>query len=158
MTNSLCYQRLKHLRLAERLYSQAPPSNPKKQDDNWKTIDMVGPPDPVSNLRPVAFAKPQTETEVEKEFREAREATQEWNNKFWSEHNARFIAERKEFQSKLKAEGKESVTADEMSVFYKKFLDSNWKNHVNYNYSWYKQNIKILFLEVRVRLSKMKFK
>lgn len=54
--------------------------------------------------------------------------------------------------------GKDSVTADEMSVFYKKFLDKNWKNHIDYNISWYKQNLKILILEIKVRLSKLKFK
>ncbi|XP_011303338.1 apoptogenic protein 1, mitochondrial [Fopius arisanus] len=132
--------------------------NLKNQDDHSKTVDMIGPPDPVSNLRPIAFAESRNETKIEKQYREARESTHEWNHKFWSEHNARFISERKEFQNKLKAEGKESVTADEMSVFYKQFLDNNWKNHVNYNYSWYKRNVKILFLEIRVRLSKMKFK
>ncbi|XP_063975319.1 cytochrome c oxidase assembly factor 8 [Diachasmimorpha longicaudata] len=158
MSNSLCYQQLKHLRLAHRLYSKAPSFNLKKQDDTGKTTDMIGPANPVSNLRPIIFAQPSTETDIEKKFRETREATQEWNHKFWSAHNARFIAERKEFQNQLKAEGKESVTADEMSVFYKKFLDSNWETHVKYNYLWYKQNIKILYLEVRVRLSKMKFK
>lgn len=70
-----------------------------------------------------------------------------------------FFQERKEFQLALKDKsGKDSVTADEMSIFYKQFLDKNWKIHLAYNISWYKQNIRILILEIRVRLSKMKFK
>ncbi|CAD6208326.1 GSCOCG00003332001-RA-CDS [Cotesia congregata] len=120
--------------------------------------DIIGPPDEVSNLRPIIFVKPSNETKLEKDYREAREATQNWNKKFWFDHNSKFIKERKEFQKELEANGNKSITADEMSVFYKNFLDKNWKNHFNYNISWYQQNIRILFLELKVRLSKFKFK
>ncbi|XP_066585257.1 COA8 family protein CG14806, mitochondrial [Prorops nasuta] len=120
--------------------------------------DLIGPPDSVSNLRPIIFATSENETNLEKKFREAREDTQIWNQSFWSKHNSTFILERKKFQENLKAKGKESITADDMSVFYKKFLDKNWRTHFNYNVGWYKRNFNLLLLEIRVRLAKLKFK
>lgn len=68
------------------------------------------------------------------------------------------LQERKQFQETLKAQGKTSITADDMSVFYKEFLDKNWQIHLNYNIAWYKRNVKLLFLEIRVRISKLKFR
>ncbi|XP_017760858.1 PREDICTED: apoptogenic protein 1, mitochondrial [Eufriesea mexicana] len=135
-----------------RLYSN-------KISPNLKTpIDLIGPPDPISNLRPIIFAKSENESELEKRYRKAREDTQTWNQNFWTKHNNNFMKEREQFQETLKAEGKTSITADDMSVFYKHFLDKNWQMHLNYNTLWYKKNIKLLFLEIRVRISKLKFK
>ncbi|XP_053983588.1 cytochrome c oxidase assembly factor 8 [Hylaeus volcanicus] len=120
--------------------------------------DIIGPPDPISNLRPIKFSIPWNETNLEKKYREAREDTQLWNQNFWVKHNTSFIKERKQFQENLKAQGKTSITADDMSVFYKHFLDKNWKNHFNYNIAWYKRNIKLLFLEIGARVIRLKFK
>ncbi|XP_076670703.1 COA8 family protein CG14806, mitochondrial-like isoform X2 [Andrena cerasifolii] len=120
--------------------------------------DIIGPPDPISNLRPIIFARSPNETNLEKRYREVREATQLWNQDFWLRHNASFIEERKRFQDDLKLQGKELITADDMSVFYKQFLDKNWKTHLNYNVAWYRRNIQLLFLEIGVRVSKLKFK
>lgn len=61
------------------------PPNPKRISS-----DMVGPPDPVSNLRKVIFRIPPNETELEKRYRELRSEVQEWNQKFWEKHNSRF--------------------------------------------------------------------
>lgn len=68
------------------------------------------------------------------------------------------LQERKEFQELLKSQGKITLTADEMSIFYKQFLDKNRESHFNYNIAWYTRNIKILFLGIAVRISKYKFK
>lgn len=61
------------------------PPNPKRI-----STDMVGPPDPVSNLRTVIFRQPINETQLEKRYRELRAEVQEWNHKFWAQHNSRF--------------------------------------------------------------------
>lgn len=50
---------------------------------------------------------------------------------------------------------KQNLTADEMSVFYKAFLDKNWKLHLNYNVEWYKKNFALLSLAIRVKLMKL---
>lgn len=52
---------------------------------------MIGPPDPVSNLRATIFARPTNETYIEKKYRELKEDTQQWNQEFWSKHNTNFI-------------------------------------------------------------------
>lgn len=121
-------------------------------------FDQIGRPDPISHLRPIIFKKPHNETKLEKTYREAREDTQLWNQTFWTKHNNSFIKERKQFQDELKAQGKTTLTADEMSVFYKHFLDKNWKMHLNYNILWYKRNFKLLLLELRVKISKLTFR
>lgn len=62
------------------------PPNPKKIGS-----DMIGPPDPVSNLRRIIFKQPSNETDIEKRYRELRGEVQEWNQKFWTQHNTRFF-------------------------------------------------------------------
>lgn len=48
----------------------------------------------------------------------------------------------------------QTLTSDEMSIFYKKFLDENWLVHVKYNKEWYKKNLGLLLLSFRVQLLK----
>ncbi|KAL0103339.1 hypothetical protein PUN28_017549 [Cardiocondyla obscurior] len=122
---------------------------------NSQPRDIIGPPDPISNLRPIVFANSTKETYSEKRYRELRKEAQQWNQIFWSKHNTNFTEERKRFQQMLKEQGKEA-TADDMSVFYKKFLDKNWQSHFNYNIAWYKKNIKILFFGIAAKMSKLK--
>lgn len=45
-----------------------------------------------------------------------------------------------------------------MSLFYKTFLDKNWKTHLNYNISWYKKNFELLILAFKVKMYKLKQK
>jgi len=52
---------------------------------------MIGPPDPISNLRPTVFHIPRNEQRIEKEFRVHREEVQKWNEAFWTKHNQSFI-------------------------------------------------------------------
>lgn len=52
---------------------------------------MIGPPDPISNLRPVVYHIPRNEQEIEKAFRLRREEVQKWNEAFWRKHNQSFI-------------------------------------------------------------------
>lgn len=69
------------------------PDTKSAQPPNPRTIstDMVGPPDPVSNLRRIVFRQPSGETKLEKRFRELRTEVQEWNQIFWTQHNSRFF-------------------------------------------------------------------
>nr|XP_047925698.1 cytochrome c oxidase assembly factor 8-like [Anser cygnoides] len=52
--------------------------------------DWIGPPDRLSNLRPVIFHVPQHESALERRLREARQDTQAWNQQFWAQQNASF--------------------------------------------------------------------
>ncbi|CAB3234756.1 unnamed protein product [Arctia plantaginis] len=126
------------------------PPNPKRI-----CSDMVGPPDPVSNLRTIIFKEPLNETHLEKRYRKLRADVQEWNQKFWTQHNSRFYQEREDYVKKNLPADKQNLTADEMSVFYKAFLDKNWKLHLNYNMEWYKKNFTLLKLALRIKLMRL---
>lgn len=121
------------------------------------TQDMIGPPHPVSNLRPVIWYRSPTETPLQRKLRNLQQDTQQWNQQFWETHNTKFIQERKMYiQKHLPADGEKSnLTADEMSGFYKEFLDKNWQNHVTYNFQWYKRNFTILFLSTMVNVERL---
>ena len=114
--------------------------------------DLVGPPDTASNLRPIKFKIPENETELQKRLRNLREETQEFNQKFWSQHNSEFVEGRDAHIQKVLKEkyqnevNKSTISAEEMSVYYKKFLDSKWRSHIDYNLEWQKRNFTILFL------------
>ncbi|KAJ1527509.1 hypothetical protein ONE63_007481 [Megalurothrips usitatus] len=121
--------------------------------------DMIGPPNQLSNLRPVVFHKAENETPLEQQFRLERERVQRWNEEFWIKHNTAFVKEGNEFRTKKlgssKDSDKKSLNAEEMSEFYKAFLDKNWKTHVSYNFEWYRKNFSLLILAFRVQLSKI---
>ena len=149
-----CNYRVKYFAELCRLFS----TKTDKLKNNQQIHDLIGPPDPVSNLRPIIFARSAKETYFEKKYIDLREETQQWNQEFWIKHNTNFIEERKRFQELSRAQGKKELTADDMSVFYKQFLDKNWQSHFNYNIAWYKRNIKILFYGIAAKISKLKIK
>ena len=47
---------------------------------------------------------------------------------------------------------KTSLSAEEMSSFYKDFLDRKWSEHLDYNVQWQRRNFRILGLAVRVAI------
>ena len=59
-------------------------------DPQKEKCDCIGPPDPHSNLRIVRYYVPPDETPLECKYRMARIDTNEWNQKFWAEHNTEF--------------------------------------------------------------------
>lgn len=63
--------------------------------------------------------------------------------------------EREAYLKKNLPEGKTNLTADEMSVFYKAFLDKNWKTHLSYNKEWYMKNITLLALAIQIKIKKI---
>ncbi|KAM9842146.1 cytochrome c oxidase assembly factor 8 [Aulostomus maculatus] len=128
------------------------------------THDWVGPPNPLSNLRPIVYHISENETELEKRVRCLRQETEDWNHKFWTEQNISFSKEKDAFIiSKLKAKGlsirdkqghRHSLNSEEMAVFYKSFLDKNRIRHANYNKEWYRRNFTITLLMAQVTLHK----
>ncbi|XP_044271601.1 COA8 family protein CG14806, mitochondrial [Tribolium madens] len=118
-------------------------------------VDLIGPPDPLSNLRPIIRKCLRDETPLQRQLRQMQDATQAWNQEFWAKHNTNFIKKRQEFVKLGQSTGEtRQLTAEEMSGFYKSFLDQNWETHLNYNLEWYKRNFALLFLAFRVSLEK----
>ncbi|KAG8238304.1 hypothetical protein J437_LFUL017790 [Ladona fulva] len=122
--------------------------------------DVIGPADPVSNLRPILFRIPEKESELEKKLRLKREEIQKWNQEFWATHNNNFLKQKRDFVNSLssdevKAKEKKALTSEEMSEFYKDFLDNHWEVHLTYNKEWYKRNLDLLFLTYRVKCNNL---
>ncbi|KAG8176520.1 hypothetical protein JTE90_021811 [Oedothorax gibbosus] len=128
---------------------------PFKDDD--KNV-WVGPPDPVSNLRLKVFPDSQDLCQEEKDFYAKSREVQDWNQEYWAEHNKEFTETRNLYIAKVSAEKnlpkEESLSAEEMSVFYKDFLDKNRIKHISYNWNWYKKNVYLIFLATKIKVSK----
>nr|XP_030130937.3 cytochrome c oxidase assembly factor 8 isoform X1 [Taeniopygia guttata] len=145
-------------RAAERPDSVGPGFRPPA----YSHSDWIGPPDKLSNLRPIIFYVPPEESALERRLREARQEAQASNQRFWARHNRAFHQEKEEFMySRLKAKGlemrdesgqKATLNAEEMADFYKDFLNKNLKKHLQYNRDWYKRNFRITFLMGQVAL------
>ncbi|XP_070776817.1 cytochrome c oxidase assembly factor 8 [Enoplosus armatus] len=126
------------------------------------THDWIGPPNPLSNLRPIVYHVPENETELEKRLRHLRQQTEDWNHDFWTKQNITFSKEKDAFiLSQLKAKGltvhdeqgrRRALNSEEMAMFYKSFLDRNRIRHANYNNEWYRRNFTITVLMARVAL------
>ncbi|XP_060780689.1 cytochrome c oxidase assembly factor 8 [Neoarius graeffei] len=124
--------------------------------------DWIGPPDRLSNLRPIIYHIPENETQLERKLRHLRQETEDWNHEFWTRQNLTFRKEKEEYiQSRLKAKGltekdengrKRNLTSEEMATFYKRFLDKNYMKHAAYNKEWYRRNFTITTLMARVTL------
>ena len=67
-----------------------------------------------------------------------------------------FLQERKKYVKNVTGSEKNTLTADEMSVFYKRFLDENWNVHLQYNLKWYEKNIALVILAFKVKIAKLK--
>ncbi|KAG9275268.1 cytochrome c oxidase assembly factor 8 [Astyanax mexicanus] len=128
--------------------------------------DWIGPPDRLSNLRPIIYHIPENETQLERRLRHLRQETEDWNHEFWKHQNVTFSKEKEEYvQSQLKAKGltardengrRRTLSSEEMAVFYKYFLDRNYKNHESYNKEWYRRNFTITILMAKVALHNLR--
>ncbi|KAG0183389.1 hypothetical protein DFQ28_008878 [Apophysomyces sp. BC1034] len=105
--------------------------------------DMIGTPDPISNLRPVKYYVAPNETEDEKEWRLAQQEVDEFNQSFWTANNALFNQAKIDYEHELQQRGEE-VTPEALSVFYKDFLDKAYDRQMEYNRQWWKMNIALL--------------
>lgn len=61
------------------------PFLPDKISEDW-----IGPPDPISKLRPVRQYVPENETRIEKMLRVNQASVLEWNHTYWKQHNKSF--------------------------------------------------------------------
>ncbi|CAJ1074562.1 cytochrome c oxidase assembly factor 8 [Xyrichtys novacula] len=139
-----------------------PKRSPFKPAAN-STHDWIGPPNPLSNLRPIVYHIPENETELEKRLRHLRQETEDWNHNFWTKQNITFTKEKEAFIfSQLKAKGltardeqgrRRTLSSEEMAEFYKSFLDHNRARHAKYNKEWYRRNFTITLLMARVSFS-----
>ncbi|PVU90680.1 hypothetical protein BB561_004772 [Smittium simulii] len=101
---------------------------------------MVGQPDPVSNLRPFKLFKPFDETKAERCYRLLREEAERYNQDFWSSNNLAFQKGITDLETKAASEGRK-VSDQELSEYYKLYLNSSYIRHATYNRGWWKRNV-----------------
>ncbi|VDD95977.1 unnamed protein product [Enterobius vermicularis] len=136
---------------------------PVKQTRLDRRYDWVGPPDKVSRIRPIRLRRLHDETSTERKFREFWENMNEWNHRFWETHNLLYEKRKAEFIAHKKSNSllHEKPTANELSDFYKSFLNENYESLAAYNREWYSRNFKLLWLAAQVsvvRFRRMFFK
>ncbi|OWA53507.1 putative APOPT family protein Y39B6A.34, mitochondrial [Hypsibius exemplaris] len=112
----------------------------KKPESIWIRGDLYGPPDPISNLPHIKFVAVADESEAERRLREQRQRIHDWNHRFWADHNSRFNAEKEAFLESLP---EKRASADELSTFYKSFLNANHASHMAYNKELYRRNYQV---------------
>ncbi|WKY10435.1 hypothetical protein Q1695_002641 [Nippostrongylus brasiliensis] len=119
-----------------------------------RRYDWVGPPHPVSKIRPIKLRRVDNETELERQYRIAREELNRWSSSFWEKHNTLFDTKKAEFVEKRKKElGRiEQVSANDLSRFYKEFLDSRHVSLMDYNKEWYRRNIALCWPALKVNV------
>lgn len=134
---------------------------PRREEQQPPKHDQIGPPDPVTNLRQVRLHIPPNESKLHERYRLLREDTHRWNDKFWRRHNRAFARGKEDFVAKVLKErypgepGKNTVTAEEMSEFYREHLNSKWRLHLDYNLEWQHRNFRILGLSFLVALENL---
>jgi len=128
----------------------------EEHDERKYTHHWIGSPDPVSNLRRFLFARQKNPNKYDVMLEKAREETHAWNNKFWTYHNNKFFEEKKKFSKELDAKGiSDKEASDEMSQFYKYFLDQHYELHTKYNREWYRRNFGMLLIAILASLTRI---
>ncbi|KAI8075245.1 hypothetical protein BC940DRAFT_287835 [Gongronella butleri] len=117
--------------------------------------DMIGLPDPVSNLRPVKYYVRPNETDEEQRWREHQQQVDAFNQTFWTNNNTMFSQAKKDYEAQLIASGQE-VTPEALSIFYKDFLDKAYDRQMAYNKAWWKHNLAMLYPGLKAALRNMK--
>ncbi|KAF9585691.1 hypothetical protein BGW38_001208 [Lunasporangiospora selenospora] len=115
--------------------------NPALNTDKF----LVGTPHAVSNLRPVKYPIPVNESLEDKLFRERCERVDAFNQNFWASNNALFNKAKADYEQKISAQnGGQPVTTEELSLFYKDFLDKAYERQMSYNRQWWIENMGLL--------------
>lgn len=127
-------------------------------------IDIVGPPDPVSNIRPLRLKQPTSK--AEKEVQKLKLQMWALKHEFWSQHNTQFKREKGDFanrvlqRKRVSGELKDSddvsqVTSEELSEFYKEFLDKNYEDQKRFTRNWIMLNWLLTWTQFRYSLKKL---
>ncbi|OZJ04096.1 hypothetical protein BZG36_02852 [Bifiguratus adelaidae] len=107
-------------------------------------LDLIGTPDPVSNLRPVKYYIDADESAEEKEWRLLQQSVDRFNQDFWAENNRLFQQAKHDYEDNLRAQG-QAITPEALSIFYNDFLAKSRERHMQYNLEWMKLNFRMLY-------------
>lgn len=120
---------------------------------------IVSKPQMLSKLRSVSVVSRCDETQEECSYRLQYESLQDWNNRYWSEHNQLFDLEKQEYIKKNFSQAStsdEALSHDQLAAFYSDFLERNRAKHVEYNSIWYRSLATLLENSMRAKISRLK--
>lgn len=119
---------------------------------------VVGKPQLLSRLRYVEVIRREDETDKEREYRTHYEDIQNWNNKYWAENNELFNRRKTEYIKRNfgNMNEQEALSHDQLSDFYRDFLEENRDRHVRYNKIWYRNHLSLLHSSINAKLSRLK--
>ncbi|KAJ1680171.1 Apoptogenic protein 1, mitochondrial [Spiromyces aspiralis] len=109
---------------------------------------LVGQPDPISNIRPAKYYVPPDESDCERAYRQMLEEAHQFNHEFWKQNNERFIREKELFEQQVTNE-KGKVSPEDLSVFYKRYLQGSRPQHAAYNKEWWRRNLAMIVPGIR---------
>eukprot|EP00731_Ephydatia_muelleri_P027794 Em0019g667a len=120
--------------------------------------NLIGPPDPVSNIRPIKRRDPRND--AEKALHKLEEDIWKFNHNFWSEQNSKFDKCKALFIEKTLSERRQQgndepvqkLTANELSAFYKQFLNERYGEQAMYFRCWFQRNVALTWLLLKVRV------
>lgn len=120
---------------------------------------IVSKPQILSKLRSVSVVTRCDETPEESFYRSQYESLQDWNNRYWSEHNQLFDLEKQEYIRKNFSQtttSDEALSHDQLASFYRDFLERNRAKHVDYNRIWYQGLVTLIQNSIKAKLSRLK--
>ncbi|GBE81937.1 hypothetical protein BKA93DRAFT_740295 [Sparassis latifolia] len=133
--------------------------------------NLVGPPDPVSHLRPIIYedapstpltgVHPYSLKEFagdtgEYQWKMQRQELDAYNNAFWTDSNIRFEAAKSAVLESLPETAPTEDREFALSEFYKRWLMQEQSRQKEYNSQWRKRNWTSIVLGARVRYEKFK--
>ncbi|KAH7730401.1 Protein Y39B6A.34 a [Aphelenchoides avenae] len=123
-----------------------------------RRYDWVGPADKISKIRPIKLRRVNGETGTERDYRTSREELNEWNSSFWRAHNQLFDEKKLQFVTQKKKElgPLGQISADDMSQFYKRFLDERSTQLAEYNWQWYRRNFALIWPALKVNVIRLR--
>lgn len=119
---------------------------------------IVSKPQLLSRLRYVEVIKRQDETRDERAYRLHYEELQKWNNHYWAENNELFNKSKADYIKRNfgNIDEQEALSHDQLSDFYRDFLEENRDRHVEYNRIWYGNHLSLLSNSINAKLSRLK--
>ncbi|KAJ1666129.1 hypothetical protein IW140_001844 [Coemansia sp. RSA 1813] len=105
---------------------------------------LVGPPHPVSNIRPIKFYIPSDETSIERKYRELREHAVTKDHEFWLDNNTRFEQGKAEFERHATVT-KGACTLDDLSEYFRQYQVDSFGRHLEYNRYVWRRNLAMVW-------------
>ncbi|KAF9246182.1 hypothetical protein BU15DRAFT_84979 [Melanogaster broomeanus] len=124
---------------------------------------LVGPNDPISNLRPIIYTDIPTpkayaihDNTLELQFKLAREQLDAFNHNYWTDSNLRFEAAKTSVLASLPDSASSEMQENALSEFYKEWVVQERTRQDEYSSEWRKRNWETIILAARVEYQRFK--